>query len=54
MAETLRYSIQPSVISPPGFVGEYIRLQVDLRPELEQVIISATDYDKIATELRGE
>jgi len=52
MAKPLRYSIQPSVISPPGFEGEYIRLQVDLRPELEQVVIPAADYDKIATALR--
>ena len=51
MADTLRYSIQGSPLAPAGFVGNYGRLQVDLRPTLKTVVISATDYDDIATAL---
>jgi len=51
MADTLRYSIQSSPLAPAGFVGNYGRLQVDLRPTSKTVVISATDYDDIAVSL---
>lgn len=51
MADTLRYSIQSSPLAPAGFVGDYGRLQVDLRPTSKTVVISATDYDDIAVSL---
>jgi len=51
MADTLRYSIQGSPLAPAGFVGNYGRLQVDLRPTSKTVVISATDYDDIAVSL---
>ena len=51
MAEPLRYSIQPSVLVPAGFVGDYGRMQVEIRPQLAKITITATDYDTIAIAL---
>ena len=51
MADTLRYSIQGSPLAPSGFIGNYGRLQVDLRPALNTIVISSTDYDNIALAL---
>jgi len=51
MADTLRYSIQASVLVPSGFVGDYGRLQVAIRPQLNTITISAIDYDTIANAL---
>lgn len=51
MADTLRYSIQASFLVPSGFTGDYGRMQVDIRPQLGKVTITATDYDTIATAL---
>ena len=49
MTLPMRYSVQKSNISPPDFTGEYGRMQVDYRPELEAIVIPASDYDKITT-----
>ena len=49
MTLPMRYSVQKSNIAPPDFTGEYGRMQVDYRPELEAIVIPASDYDKITT-----
>ena len=49
MTLPMRYSVQNSNLTPPDFTGEYGRMQVDYRTELEAIVIPASDYDKIAT-----
>jgi len=47
MPLSLKYSIQESVLKPTGVTEDYIRLQVAIRPELEQITISDKDYQTI-------
>ena len=48
MALPLRYSVQASALKPEGFTGEYGRMMVDYRPIIDNITITASDYDLIA------
>jgi len=52
MSLSLKYSIQESVMKPAGVTEDYIRLQVAMRPELEQITISDKEYQTILNGVR--
>jgi len=47
MELTLRYSLQKSNIKPNDITGEYARLQVNTRPEMNKITISNEDYQML-------
>jgi len=48
----LQYSIQESTLKPTGTTEDYIRLQVSLRAEQIQIVLSDKDYQTLLSEVR--
>jgi len=51
MGLPLRYSIQASPLVPAGFVGDYGRMMVNYRSILDEITITASEFDLITASL---